>query len=262
MQKKKRVYLIAAVLLLLLVGVCCFYFCRRTESPSAPQTPIEAPAPEVPAEVPVAPEEPLPTEQPAAPVESKPAEEAPKPKAAPAVSPKPAPAKPAAAPKPEPKSEPEKPAAAVEPTPAPEPAPAPKPEPVHTPKPEPAPAPEPPSKPVEKEAVADNNEIVASADVMPKFKGGDLKKFQEYINENTIYPQVAAEMGLQGRVKVSFVVEKDGRVSNVKIVKGVDPLLDREALRVVTSSPKWTPGQNAGHPVRVSQTATVLFVMR
>ena len=262
MQKKKRVYLIAAVLLLLLVGVCCFYFCRRTESPSAPQTPIEAPAPEVPAETPVAPEEPMPTEQPAAPVESKPAEEAPKPKAAPAVSPKPAPAKPAAAPKPEPKSEPEKPAAAVEPTPAPEPAPAPKPEPVHTPKPEPAPAPEPPSKPVEKEAVADNNEIVASADVMPKFKGGDLKKFQEYINENTIYPQVAAEMGLQGRVKVSFVVEKDGRVSNVKIVKGVDPLLDREALRVVTSSPKWTPGQNAGHPVRVSQTATVLFVMR
>ena len=262
MQKKKRVYLIAAVLLLLLVGVCCFYFCRRTESPSAPQTPIEAPAPEVPVETPVAPEEPMPTEQPAAPVESKPAEEAPKPKAAPAASPKPAPAKPAAAPKPEPKSEPEKPAAAVEPTPAPEPAPAPKPEPVHTPKPEPAPAPEPPSKPVEKEAVADNNEIVASADVMPKFKGGDLKKFQEYINENTIYPQVAAEMGLQGRVKVSFVVEKDGRVSNVKIVKGVDPLLDREALRVVTSSPKWTPGQNAGHPVRVSQTATVLFVMR
>ena len=235
MQKKKRVYLIAAVLLLLLVGVCCFYFCRRTESPSAPQTPIEAPAPEVPAETPVAPEEPMPTEQPAAPVESKPAEEAPKPKAAPAASPKPAPAKPAAAPKPEP---------------------------VHTPKPEPAPAPEPPSKPVEKEVVADNNEIVASADVMPKFKGGDLKKFQEYINENTIYPQVAAEMGLQGRVKVSFVVEKDGRVSNVKIVKGVDPLLDREALRVVTSSPKWTPGQNAGHPVRVSQTATVLFVMR
>ena len=235
MQKKKRVYLIAAVLLLLLVGVCCFYFCRRTESPSAPQTPIEAPAPEVPAETPVAPEEPMPTEQPAAPVESKPAEEAPKPKAAPAVSPKPAPAKPAAAPKPEP---------------------------VHTPKPEPAPAPEPPNKPVEKEVVADNNEIVASADVMPKFKGGDLKKFQEYINENTIYPQVAAEMGLQGRVKVSFVVEKDGRVSNVKIVKGVDPLLDREALRVVTSSPKWTPGQNAGHPVRVSQTATVLFVMR
>ncbi len=262
MQKKKRVYLIAAVLLLLLVGVCCFYFCRRTESPSAPQTPIEAPAPEVPAETPVAPEEPMPTEQPAAPVESKPAEEAPKPKAAPAASPKPAPAKPAAAPKPEPKSEPEKPAAAVEPTPAPEPAPAPKPEPVHTPKPEPAPAPEPPSTPVEKEVVADNNEIVASADVMPKFKGGDLKKFQEYINENTIYPQVAAEMGLQGRVKVSFVVEKDGRVSNVKIVKGVDPLLDREALRVVTSSPKWTPGQNAGHPVRVSQTATVLFVMR
>ena len=248
MQKKKRVYLIAAVLLLLLVGVCCFYFCRRTESPSAPQTPIEAPAPEVPVETPVAPEEPMPTEQPAAPVESKPAEEAPKPKEAPAASPKPAPAKPAAAPKPEPKSEPEKPAAAVEPTPAPEPA--------------PAPAPEPPSKPVEKEVVADNNEIVASADVMPKFKGGDLKKFQEYINENTIYPQVAAEMGLQGRVKVSFVVEKDGRVSNVKIVKGVDPLLDREALRVVTSSPKWTPGQNAGHPVRVSQTATVLFVMR
>jgi protein TonB len=97
---------------------------------------------------------------------------------------------------------------------------------------------------------------------MPGFGGGDSNKFREYIARNLKYPEVAAENGIQGRVFVQFVVEPDGRVSNVKVVRGVDPALDREAVRVVESSPPWKPGKQRGKPVRVSFTFPIIFVLQ
>ena len=80
-----------------------------------------------------------------------------------------------------------------------------------------------------------------------------------FISSHLKYPLVAEENGIQGRVIVSFVVEKDGSISNVKIAKGVDPSLDREAMRVINSMPRWTPGKIKGQPVRVKYTGPVNF---
>ena len=69
-------------------------------------------------------------------------------------------------------------------------------------------------------------------------------------------------MGIQGRVRISFVVEKDGRVTNVKVIGSVDPLLDREAVRVVQSSPRWEPGKQRGKPARVGYNIPVVFYLQ
>ena len=89
-------------------------------------------------------------------------------------------------------------------------------------------------------------------DVMPTFRGGDINKFREWVQRKTRYPETATINGIQGRVYVTFIVEKDGSVTNGKVVKGVDPLIDNEALKAVMSSPKWTPGSLRGVIVRVS----------
>lgn len=275
MRKKTKIVLVVVLVLLAVAGyfVVDLYRTRSsvvgTEQPvvepaqSEPaQQEVQQPVEESPAVEPVPVEEPAPVEK-TAPVRepavkasarkelkpSKPKEEA-EPKSVEKTT--------AKTPEPEPVREPAPQPVEEKPAPAPTPAPAPAPVPVK----EPAPVKEPEPKPNKQEVVVNNDEIVASAEVMPKFKGGGIKKFQEYINENTNYPQVAAEMGIQGRVRVSFVVEKNGTVSNVKVVKSIDPLLDREAIRVVKSSPRWTPGQNGGSPIRVSQNASVLFVLR
>jgi protein TonB len=88
-------------------------------------------------------------------------------------------------------------------------------------------------------------------EVMPSFKGGDLAKFQEWVGKRTNYPQAAVDNKIRGTVFLTFVVEKDGTVSNVTIVKGVHPILDNEAVRVISESPKWTPGYQRGQAVRV-----------
>ena len=94
--------------------------------------------------------------------------------------------------------------------------------------------------------------LYSVVEVMPKFKGGDIEKFREWVRKNTRYPRLAAVNNIQGKVYVAFIVERDGAVSNVKLVKGIDPLINDEALRVVRSSPKWTPGRNRGVAVRVT----------
>jgi protein TonB len=96
------------------------------------------------------------------------------------------------------------------------------------------------------------NGLYSAVDEMPKFKGGDINKFREWVQKKTKYPEVATINGIQGRVYVTFVVEKDGSVTNGKVVKGVDPLINDEALKAVMSSPKWTPGKQRGTAVRVS----------
>ncbi len=114
----------------------------------------------------------------------------------------------------------------------------------------------------DEEEEVEEEEIFVIVEDMPGFGGGDSNKFREYIQKNLKYPDIAAENGIQGRVFVAFVVEPDGSVSNVRVVRGVDPALDREAVRVVESSPKWTPGKQRGKPVRVSFTFPIIFVLQ
>ena len=94
--------------------------------------------------------------------------------------------------------------------------------------------------------------IYSTVDIMPKFKGGDINKFREWVQKKTKYPEEATINGIQGKVYLTFIIENDGTVSNVKVVKGVDPLIDDEALKAVKSSPKWSPGKLRGMTVRVS----------
>ena len=93
---------------------------------------------------------------------------------------------------------------------------------------------------------------------MPEFPGGSQKLF-EYLIENTHYPEIAEKNGVQGRVVVTFMVEKDGRITEAKIAKSVDQSLDEEAVRVVKSMPKWKPGNFNGEPTRVKYTVPITF---
>ena len=93
---------------------------------------------------------------------------------------------------------------------------------------------------------------------MPQFPGGQAALL-EYLAKNIKYPVVAEENGVQGRVIVTFVVEKDGSITDVRVVKSVDPSLDKEAQRVVKSMPKWIPGKQNGSAVRVKYTVPVTF---
>ncbi|MDX9845893.1 MAG: energy transducer TonB [Tenuifilaceae bacterium] len=114
----------------------------------------------------------------------------------------------------------------------------------------------------EEEEAEEEEEIFVIVEHMPSFQGGDINKFREFINRNLRYPEIAAENGIQGRVILSFVVESHGGVSNVRILRGVDPALDKEAIRVVESSPKWKPGMQRGKPVRVSFNIPIIFVLQ
>lgn len=93
---------------------------------------------------------------------------------------------------------------------------------------------------------------------MPEFPGGDLA-LRKHIAQNIRYPEIAKENGIQGRVFVQFVVNKKGMVEQIKVVRGVDPSLDKEAIRVIQNLPKWKPGQQRGKPVKVSFTVPINF---
>ncbi len=105
------------------------------------------------------------------------------------------------------------------------------------------------------------DEIFFIVEDMPGFRGGGQDEFRQYISENLRYPQTAAENGVAGRVFVQFVVKADGSVADARIVRGIDPSLDREAMRVVMSSPKWDPGRQRGEPVSVAFTFPINFVL-
>ncbi len=96
---------------------------------------------------------------------------------------------------------------------------------------------------------------------MPEFPGGEMA-LRQYIANAIEYPVIAQENGIQGKVYVTFVVDKDGSVSDARIARGVDPSLDKEALRVVNTLPKWKPGKQRGKPVRVSYTVPINFVLQ
>ena len=103
-----------------------------------------------------------------------------------------------------------------------------------------------------------NDMVFDVVEVMPQFPGGQIAMLK-YIMENIKYPEQAMKEGIQGRVAVRFIVEKDGSISDVKPILSVHPLLNKEAVRVVKSMPKWTPGKQNGKPVRVRFNLPVMF---
>ena len=104
-------------------------------------------------------------------------------------------------------------------------------------------------------------EIFQIVEEMPSFPGGE-GKLMEYVAKNIKYPQIARETGIQGRVFIGFVVEPDGSVSNVKLLRGIGGGCDEEAMRVVKSMPKWKPGKQRGKAVRVSYQIPVFFKLQ
>ena len=106
-----------------------------------------------------------------------------------------------------------------------------------------------------------SNKVYDVAEQMPQFPGGPQALF-EYISRNIKYPVVAEENCIQGRVIVTFVVERDGSITDVKVAKSVDPSLDKEAQRVVRSMPNWIPGKQNGSAVRVKYTVPVTFSLQ
>jgi periplasmic protein TonB len=98
-------------------------------------------------------------------------------------------------------------------------------------------------------------------EVMPSFRGGDLTKFRDWVQKRTNYPQAAIDNRIEGRVFLTFIVEPDGTVSNVTVVKGVDPIIDNEAVKAIQASPKWSPGLQRGQAVRVRYSMWLNFTL-
>lgn len=109
----------------------------------------------------------------------------------------------------------------------------------------------------EGEVYADE-EIFAVVEEMPSFPGGDAA-LMSYISKNIKYPSIATENGIQGRVICTFVINRDGKVTNAEVIRSVDPSLDKEALRVINNMPAWKPGKQRGKPVRVKYTLPIVF---
>ena len=119
-----------------------------------------------------------------------------------------------------------------------------------------------PPPPVIDEPIDDGDIPAPVVEEKPKFMGGDENEFTKWVFKNMVYPEVAIQNNIQGRVICSFVIAKDGNVVDVKILRGVDPLLDKEAIRVISMSPKWAPGKQHGKPVRVKYTFPVIFQLK
>lgn len=96
----------------------------------------------------------------------------------------------------------------------------------------------------------------------PAFQGGDSNQFSKWVNHRLVYPDAVKRKGIQGRVTLQFTVQTDGSVSNVRVIRGVHPELDKEAVRVVESSPKWKPGKYKDKVVPVTYTFPVIFQAR
>ena len=116
----------------------------------------------------------------------------------------------------------------------------------------------------EVEEVEDEEETLPfnALDVKPTFQGGDANAFSIWVNSQLRYPENAKRNGIQGRVTLEFTIDTKGRVTDVKVLRGVHKLLDKEAVRVVSKSPRWTPGYVNQKPVRVTYTFPVIFQLR
>jgi len=114
----------------------------------------------------------------------------------------------------------------------------------------------------EEEEEVVEEEVFFIVEDMPSFQGKGQEGFREYIAKNLRYPEIAAENGISGKVYVQFAVNSKGEVVDAVVVRGVDPALDKEAIRVVMSSPKWTPGKQRGKAVKVQFTFPINFVLQ
>jgi len=114
----------------------------------------------------------------------------------------------------------------------------------------------------EEEAVEEEEIPLAIVEEKPSFMGGDENTFTKWVFERIVYPEVAKENGVQGRVVLSFIVDADGYVKNVTVLRGVDPSIDKEAVRVVSSSPRWKPGRQRDKAVRVRYIFPLNFQLR
>lgn len=114
---------------------------------------------------------------------------------------------------------------------------------------------------VREEKEEEEAQVFFIVEEMPEFPGGEAA-LRRFIANSIKYPQIAQENGIQGRVYVQFVVDRDGSITDAKVARGVDPSLDKEALRVVNTLPKWKPGMQRGKPVKVSYTVPINFVLQ
>lgn len=112
----------------------------------------------------------------------------------------------------------------------------------------------------EEDPVTDDTFFIAEK--MPEYRNGGLNEFHQHIQEIVNYPQLAIEMQLQGTVTVYFVVNKNGEVTDIKIIRGVDPLLDDEVIAAIKKSEKWKPGRQTGRPVNVAMVMPVAFKLQ
>ncbi|WP_372652241.1 energy transducer TonB [Draconibacterium sp.] len=117
------------------------------------------------------------------------------------------------------------------------------------------------SKEQEPRQLEEDDQVFFIVEKMPEFPGGDLA-LRKFIANSIKYPEISIENGIQGKVYVSFVVTAEGTIANAKIARGVDPSIDKEALRVVNTLPKWKPGYQRGEPVNVSYTVPINFVLQ
>ena len=111
---------------------------------------------------------------------------------------------------------------------------------------------------VEEEEEESAQQIFTVVEEMPEFPGG-MNELLKYLAKSIKYPVIAQENGIQGRVICAFVVNRDGSIVDAEVLRGVDPSLDKEALRVINAMPKWKPGKQRGKPVRVKYTVPVTF---
>lgn len=111
------------------------------------------------------------------------------------------------------------------------------------------------------EVDVDETSVFIAPEEMPEFPGGEAA-LMHFLSQNIKYPSIASDNGIKGKVIVNFIVNKDGSISEAKIMRGVDPSLDKEALRVVNSMPKWKPGKQSGKAVRVSYVVPINFVIQ
>jgi protein TonB len=115
----------------------------------------------------------------------------------------------------------------------------------------------------QEEEVVEEEEIpFAIVEQKPTFQGKDPNHFTKWVFSKIVYPEIAKENGVQGRVTLQFTIDTDGSIKNVKVLRGVDSSLDKEAVRVVSSSPKWQPGMQRNKPVKVKYTFPVVFQLR
>jgi len=114
---------------------------------------------------------------------------------------------------------------------------------------------------IEEEEEIVEEKIFLVVEQMPSFPGGEAKMYG-YIGKNIEYPRIAKESGISGRVFVTFVVEKDGTVTDVQILRGIGGGCDEEAVRVIKSMPKWKPGKQRGKPVRVQYRMPIKFTLQ